>query len=184
MKTCNKCGETKPASEFYRRKSYADGLEGQCAACHRQATQAWKRANPDKVREQRRRESQTGAGRERRRRGYQRRKADPEYQERKRRWVEENQDLCREYSRRSSARNYERRRKWFLENREYVQRQQRRARERYQSMVWAVNAGQPWTKGELDLALDKRLTLVEAAIALGRSPQAVGNVRHKHRDGK
>lgn len=33
-KQCNKCGETKSTSEFYKKESMKDGLRGECKACH------------------------------------------------------------------------------------------------------------------------------------------------------
>ena len=33
MKQCSKCGETKPNTEFYRRKDSKDGLHNQCKKC-------------------------------------------------------------------------------------------------------------------------------------------------------
>lgn len=38
MKTCTKCGETKPKNEFYRDRSKQDGKMSNCKACHRKYT--------------------------------------------------------------------------------------------------------------------------------------------------
>ena len=35
MKTCSKCGENKPRSEFYARPEAADGLRSKCKLCFR-----------------------------------------------------------------------------------------------------------------------------------------------------
>src|SRR5690606_1293792 len=35
MKTCSRCGCTKPATEFYAHPKTADGLLGKCKPCHR-----------------------------------------------------------------------------------------------------------------------------------------------------
>lgn len=55
LKTCSKCGETKPLDAFYRRKRAKDGRNGECAACVKAAVRAWQKANPDKAAEGRRR---------------------------------------------------------------------------------------------------------------------------------
>lgn len=34
-KTCTKCGETKPATDFYKHRSYKDGLANYCKSCDR-----------------------------------------------------------------------------------------------------------------------------------------------------
>jgi hypothetical protein len=49
MKRCNKCGETKPRSEFYAAAGCRDGLRGDCRACF--ATRARERyKDPEKRR--------------------------------------------------------------------------------------------------------------------------------------
>jgi hypothetical protein len=50
-KRCTKCGETKPLEAFYRNRRNRDGRQVSCKACDR----AYKRANPEKKRDQERR---------------------------------------------------------------------------------------------------------------------------------
>ena len=52
-KTCNKCGEPKPRSEFHARRASADGLSYTCKACAKARTENWTRANQDRVAERR-----------------------------------------------------------------------------------------------------------------------------------
>lgn len=49
MKTCTKCGETKPKTEFSKDASRRDGLQNRCKVCNRIAASAWAAANPCKV---------------------------------------------------------------------------------------------------------------------------------------
>lgn len=64
MKTCSKCGKTKPKDEFASRAASLDGLRSQCKACRRAgarivygaarhekraAKAAWRVANPEKI---------------------------------------------------------------------------------------------------------------------------------------
>lgn len=53
-KTCNKCGEEKNLSLFYRKNSSADGYEHSCSSCRRKQMSAAdkKRYNTDKRRAQ------------------------------------------------------------------------------------------------------------------------------------
>lgn len=66
-KTCTKCAETKPLSDFYKNKSGKLGLGSRCKVCHRElaystrvgtstaAWHVWKENNIDHLREYRRR---------------------------------------------------------------------------------------------------------------------------------
>lgn len=47
MKTCVKCGETKPVSEFYPRYGSPGKTQGHCKACHYLYTDSWRRRNLD-----------------------------------------------------------------------------------------------------------------------------------------
>lgn len=51
VKTCTKCGETKPVLEFYLHRGTKDGRTTYCAACQRAASRAWTAANAERVRE-------------------------------------------------------------------------------------------------------------------------------------
>ncbi|MDQ3978623.1 MAG: hypothetical protein M3314_03600, partial [Actinomycetota bacterium] len=47
MKQCNKCGETKPLSEFYKMPEMRDGHRNDCKPCNLAAKAARYRANPE-----------------------------------------------------------------------------------------------------------------------------------------
>lgn len=55
-KRCKKCGETLPLSEFQVNRRLKGGLFNQCKECERLKLQAWRAANPEKVREQNKRQ--------------------------------------------------------------------------------------------------------------------------------
>lgn len=44
-KTCTKCGEAKPRSEFHKNRTKRDGLADQCKVCARARTRAWAQKN-------------------------------------------------------------------------------------------------------------------------------------------
>ena len=48
-KTCNTCGITKTAADFYRHASASDGLRGNCKACHIAASRAYYWAHRDEI---------------------------------------------------------------------------------------------------------------------------------------
>lgn len=49
MKTCTKCGETKPTTDFYKNSKKRDGLTLWCKPCNVLAAAKWAAANRDKV---------------------------------------------------------------------------------------------------------------------------------------
>lgn len=51
MKSCNRCGQEKSLSEFYRHKQASDGHLNQCKDCVKTKAKAWKEANPERVKE-------------------------------------------------------------------------------------------------------------------------------------
>lgn len=46
----------------------------------------------------------------------------------------------------------------------------------------AVNYKAPWTDSDIEIALDRSLTVIEAAQRLGRTHSAVRALRYKYRD--
>ena len=50
MKTCSRCGETKPLESFGRNKECRDGRRNTCKACQNVTANSWRHANPDRVR--------------------------------------------------------------------------------------------------------------------------------------
>lgn len=58
MKTCFKCGQAKPRSEFYAHKMMADGLLGKCKTCVSVDCLAHRQKNADRVAEYERQRSQ------------------------------------------------------------------------------------------------------------------------------
>lgn len=47
-KTCSRCGEDKPLSEFYRDRSSPSGRRGACKACVIDTASDWQRNNRDR----------------------------------------------------------------------------------------------------------------------------------------
>jgi hypothetical protein len=76
-KTCRKCASPKPLSSFYRDSRRSDGRQSNCKLCNHATRRAWARANPDKVREQKKRDYQTNRS---------------SFQERARRWYERHRE--------------------------------------------------------------------------------------------
>lgn len=49
MKTCSKCGEAKPHSEFHLNSTGRDGLKSTCKLCSNAQSAAWREKNPERV---------------------------------------------------------------------------------------------------------------------------------------
>jgi hypothetical protein len=50
MKRCNKCGQEKPRSKFYKDRHNPDGLGLKCKACVDASMRSWRARNPDRHR--------------------------------------------------------------------------------------------------------------------------------------
>ena len=119
MKTCTKCGETKPFSEFHRHAGKLDGRRSECKACASVIRAAWYAANKDRAKADMAK----------------RYAADPEITKaRNARWRVANIDKVRSYSSKWNAAHPENARarsaKWKAANPEAVRihKQNRRAR--------------------------------------------------------
>ena len=55
LKTCYTCKEEKPRSEFNRKRANKDGLRKQCRECQYVEKRLWRKNNPEKWRQQRKR---------------------------------------------------------------------------------------------------------------------------------
>jgi len=54
MKKCNKCGQVKPVSEFYKHKGHKDGLSSYCKKCINKRCKKYNQLNKEKIRKQKR----------------------------------------------------------------------------------------------------------------------------------
>ncbi len=54
MKTCKKCGEVKPLTDFHKAKGCKDGTRHTCKRCHYASNLKWKKTNISKFRYQQR----------------------------------------------------------------------------------------------------------------------------------
>ncbi len=107
MKTCTKCGKTKPRDMFSKNAASKDGLQSNCKACSAERYRRWHEQNADAKREYSRLycEANAEAMREYNRRW---REQNPEKErERHRRWREQNAEKAREKDRRWREANAE-----------------------------------------------------------------------------
>ena len=95
MKTCRKCGETKPFTEFYKKSSAKDGYQSQCKVCAKKYLQENKEATTQRERRYREENKETIA--ERNQRWYQENKEA--VLERTRRYYQKNKEAIRERDR-------------------------------------------------------------------------------------
>ena len=158
----------------------------ECRAYRVGLTRAWREQNPEKkraqdrryrarhretLREQMRAYNKSAAGRERRRQ-----------------WADKNPEKVRQQNRSSSKTRDQAKYKaiqaeWRANNKDYARDLSKAWRNERDLIVTprAINRRQPWTKAELEIALNPELTLTEAAIRLGRTVSAVSNQRYKMR---
>ncbi len=134
MKKCNKCGEVKPKTEFYKNKKTKDGLQYTCKKCCRELNKEYYKNNYEKARENRRiwREN------------------NPEYNKE---WAKNNPEKVREYQRKYYKNNPEKvKKRTRTYNKEYWAK--RRAipqnkvnasfRERIRKSINNKKAGRKW----------------------------------------
>ena len=159
MKTCTKCGETKPLDDFHRDQSKADGRNTWCRECAAEYRRRYYEENRDKA------------------------------LERQRRYREENRDKVRECQRRWREENrdkvLERQRRWREENRDYRRALNRADQSESQAMsveMVTVPPHTPWTEEEdAFLMADNGMTTFQKAIHLGRTYHSCAGRRERLR---
>ena len=155
MKTCTKCGETKPLTEFGKQKATKDGYAYKCKSCMNEYSRHWREENRERIKQYRQENKEAIAERNKRWReenketareyGRQWREENREHikqyredyretsLEHQRRWREENKEAIRKYQIRYHQKNkekmLERRRQWREENKEALYEYNRRYRE-------------------------------------------------------
>ena len=159
MKTCTKCGETKPLDDFHRHRGKAEGRNSWCRECAAEYRRGYHEENRDKR---------------------------LEYQ---RRYYEENRDKALEYQRRYREENrdkaleYERR--YYEENRAHLCAVAGAGYSESQSMsaeMATVPPRTPWTEEEdAFLMADNGMTVFQKAIHLGRTYASCARRRERLR---
>lgn len=91
---CRICEETKPASDFYKRKTNKDGLHSYCKECVKSKTLEWQQNNRDRYNEWQRNYIKTETARKNRREAAQVWRDSGGYRE----WTRENADRVSEYN--------------------------------------------------------------------------------------
>ena len=162
MKTCTKCGETKPLDDFHRHRGKSDGRRSWCRECAVERQRRYYEENRDKVRERQRRWREANRDK---------------VLERKRRYYEANRDKVLEYDRRYREANRDKaleyQRRYREENRDYRRDSIRAVESESQAMsaeMATVPLRTPWTEEEdAVLMANDGMTVFQKAVHLGRT---------------
>jgi hypothetical protein len=133
-KTCTKCGETKPLTEFWRDRRKSDGRTPACRACMKASHSAWIARNPDYANEwQRQNRDKANAAKRRHRERHpekakeveRRRVRDPAVLRKQHKaYYEANKERLKHHQRQWYAKNAERARlfavEWRRKNRQHI----------------------------------------------------------------
>jgi hypothetical protein len=116
-KTCTKCGQTKPHSDWGKNKSKKDGLASECKSCHAAQVAEWRKANPEEQKRRSREQFAKNRERENARRA-------------KRYWanVDEARAANKRYYEKTAEKQRETSRAWRKNNPEKLREQNRRTR--------------------------------------------------------
>lgn len=146
-KTCTKCGEAKPLTEFYKEARNRDGHGSRCKTCAREQGRRHREKNREKANEY------------------------------ARRYGEKHRERLNEYARRYREENLghinERDRRYRKEHREQITAQNRQRHGERQSLTASLATTPPrtpWLPGEDALLMaDNGMTIYQKAIELGRT---------------
>ena len=149
-KTCSRCKETKPVSEFNKNRSSKDGLTFWCKGCKSESSRRYRETNRERVLEIERRYRE--ANREK-------------LAEKGRRYYEANKEKVAEKGRRYYEANREQRIRQSIEKHKEVNDR---------SLELAHRQRQPWEDWEEEFVLaDNGLTTYQKAVRLNRSYYSV-----------
>ena len=168
-KTCTKCKETKPVSEFGRNRHNKDDLASSCKTCASEKGRRHYEANKERIldRQRRYREANREKINERCRRYYQSNK-------------EKIAERSRKYREANKEKEAEQRRRRYEANREQEKRTngKRRKEANDRSLELAHRHRQPWEDWEDEFVMaDNELTIYQKAVKLGRTRASVNDRR-------
>ena len=125
-KTCTYCSETKPYSEFYKKKSMKDGHRSECKSCSKIQNDRYVERNTDKVKENRRKYKEEHRE--------EIRKKDAEYRAKN---IEDCRRRSREHARKNRASRSEYGKQYYIKNKAYVSARNRAYRQKYPEKIVA-----------------------------------------------
>lgn len=164
-KTCSRCKETKPVSEFGKHRITKDGLAYECKACKSEKDRIYRQNNKEKIAEYKRRHYEANKGR---------------IAERSRKYYADNKERLakqkRIYQENNKERIEERRRRWYQDNKNQCSREYRKRRKEVnkRSLEIANRHRFPWEDWEDEFVMaDNGLTEYQKAVKLGRSYSSV-----------
>lgn len=137
MKKCNKCGEVKPLTEFYKSKVNKDGLSGSCKKCCCINSKKWQKNNPERYKEIRIKYQENNS---------------EKIKEQIKKWQKDNPEKCREqnkeYRKNNPEKIKEKSKEYYKNNSEKVREKRKR---RYQNNPEKeIEATVRWAKNNPD----------------------------------
>ena len=127
LKTCTKCKEEKPRSEFHKNKSNKDGLQNQCKGCVRQDKKQYYKENAEKILQQQRQ--------------YQKENAE-KIKQRDRRYYRENAEKIlqqqKQYQKENAEKIKQRVRRYYRENAEKIKQRDKQNRKDQPAAVYKI----------------------------------------------
>ena len=139
MKTCTKCKEEKPFSEFHKDKNKKDGLVSWCKICRNEYCKSDYKKNKERYKESNRKYYQKNIEKLREYSRKYRQENKETIRERQRKWRQENKEKVREqnrkYNEENNVFNRERKRKYRQENKEKVKEYNRKYKQENKDLI-------------------------------------------------
>jgi 5-methylcytosine-specific restriction endonuclease McrA len=134
-KTCTKCGEWKPYSEYFKAKSCKDGYRGDCKKCKSEINKLWRNNNIERTKELE---------------AHWRENNKEKVARIQKRYSEKNKDQKREYSKR-----------YYKENKVKIAEREKQWREKNRDIVHAKNYRRHLYRHKLKFSPFERLLLLD-----------------------